>query len=44
LKLQHLDDLAQTREQLGWAERMAAPPLRPTVVEALKALGDVARR
>jgi len=35
--------LATAHQHLGWADVLAEPSLRPTVVEALKALGDVSR-
>ncbi|UCC62129.1 MAG: ATP-binding protein, partial [Anaerolineae bacterium] len=35
--------LATAHRHLDWADALAEPPLRPAVVEALKALGDVSR-
>ncbi len=38
-----IEALATAQEHLGWTEEVADPPLRPAVIEALKALGDVSR-
>jgi AAA+ ATPase superfamily predicted ATPase len=38
-----IEALATAHQRLGWVDTLAAPPLRPAVVEALKALGDVSR-
>lgn len=38
-----IEALATAHERLGWTQELAGPPLRPVVVEALKALGDVSR-
>jgi hypothetical protein len=35
--------LATAHQRLAWTDDLAAPPLRPTVIESLKALGDVSR-
>ena len=38
-----IEALAAAHQHLGWANELAAPPLRPPVIEALKALGDVSQ-
>lgn len=36
-----LDDLAQAPAQLAWLDELVGPPLRPKVLDALRALGDI---
>jgi hypothetical protein len=38
-----IDALATAHQRLGWIDDLAAPLLRPAVIEALKAVGDVSR-
>jgi hypothetical protein len=38
-----VEALASAHQRLDWVDGLAEPPLRPAVVEALKALGDVSR-
>jgi AAA+ ATPase superfamily predicted ATPase len=38
-----IENLATAHQHLGWADELAGPTLRPSVVEALKALGDVSQ-
>ena len=39
-----IEALATAHQHLDWVDALAEPPLRPTVIEALKALGDVSRQ
>jgi len=41
LEAQDAEAVAQAPQKLEWINSLAQPPLRPIVVEALKALGDV---
>ncbi len=43
LEFRTVDDLAAAHLHLAWTNELIDPPLRPKVVEALKALGDVSR-
>ncbi len=38
-----IEAMAAAHQRLGWTDGLPVPLLRPTVVEALKALGDVSR-
>jgi len=43
LRTDTIEALAVAHQRLGWADELAVPLLRPAVIEALKALGDVSR-
>jgi hypothetical protein len=43
LDTQTVEALATAHQRLGWADELTDPLLRPPVVEALKALGDVSQ-
>jgi hypothetical protein len=43
LDVSNVETLASAHQDLGWIDALAEPLLRPSVVEALKALGDVSR-
>jgi hypothetical protein len=43
LEIRAVDVLATARGHLAWTDELLDPPLRPEVVEALKALGDVSQ-
>jgi AAA+ ATPase superfamily predicted ATPase len=43
LDARSVEALATAHQRLGWADVLATPPLRPAVIEALKALGDVSQ-
>jgi hypothetical protein len=38
-----VEALATAHQRLDWVDELAEPPLRPAVIEALKALGDVSQ-
>ena len=43
LGVDSVEALAAAHQRLGWIDNLAGPLLRPAVIEALKALGDVSR-